>query len=306
MPPRLNAHDARRLLVERGHDPRDLRPLTGGMWSTTFAFAERGREYVVRFHERRDDLEKDRFAMRWATARLRTPRMVEIAETSAGPYGISERVTGSPIDDLDEAGMRAVLPELLRTLDAVRESSTDGTRGYGLWHGDGNAPHQTWRQVLADEEGAARMRATLVGSPVGTSAFDAGVTRIRGLLDACPEDRHVVHNDLLYRNVFSGPDGIVLLDWGASIYGDFLYDMALLTIWWPWFAPRWEGIDVRAEIEQHYREIGLEVPAFAERMRCYELDIGVSHIAYQGAQGLWDTATWTAARTLALATAPLR
>ena len=305
MPPRLNAHDARRLLVERGHDPSDLTPLTGGMWSTTFAFAERGQEYVVRFHERRDDLEKDRFAMRWATARLRTPRMVEIAETSAGPYGISERVTGSPIDDLDEAGMRAVLPALLRTLDALRGSSTDGTHGYGLWRGDGNAPHPPWRHVLADEEGAARMRATLVGSPVGTSAFDAGVSRILALADACPEERYVVHNDLLYRNVFWGADGIALLDWGASIYGDFLYDMALLTFWWPWFGARWERIDVRAEIEQHYREIALEVPAFGERMRCYELDIGVSHIASQIAQGLWDNAAWTARRTMALAAPPL-
>lgn len=305
MPPRLSADDARRLLVERGHDPSDVAPLTGGMWSTTFAFAERGREYVVRFHERRDDLEKDRFAMRWATARLRTPRMVEIAETSAGPYGISERVTGAPIDDLDETGMRAVLPELFRTLDAVRESSTEGTRGYGLWHGDGNAPRQTWRRTLVPEDGDAQMRATLVGTPVGTTAFDAGVARIRDLSDACPEDRHVAHNDLLYRNVFWGPDGIVLLDWGASIYGDFLYDMALLTFWWPWFGRRWGGIDVRVEIEQHYRETGLEVPAFAERMRCYELDIGVSHIASQVAQGLREDATWTARRTMALAAAPL-
>ena len=201
--------------------------------------------------------------------------------------------------------MRAVLPELLRTLDAVREASTDGTHGYGLWHGDGNGDRETWRRTLVPEDGAARMRASLVGSPVGVSAFDAGVARIRELADACPEARHLVHNDLLYRNVFSGPGGIVLLDWGASIFGDFLYDMALLTIWWPFYASRWRGINVRAEIERHYADIGLQIPHFAERLRCYELDIATSHIASQGASGQWDLAAWTARRTADLATRDL-
>ncbi len=305
MPPKLTAEQARALLAARGHDTTDLVPLVGGLWSTTFAFTEAERGYVVRFHERRDDLEKDRFAMRWSSPRLRIPRIVEIGDTPAGPYGISERAEGAPIDDLDEAGMRAVLPALFATLDAVREASTSGTTGYGLWHGDGNAANGTWRATLIDEEVIARTRARLIASPVGTAAFDAGVARMRELVDACPEERHVVHNDLLYRNVLSGPRGIVMLDWGASIYGDFLYDMALLTIWWPYPASQWRGIEVRAEIERHYGEIGLVVPAFAERMRCYELDIGVSHIAFDAEHDLWDAATWTAKRTMDLARAPL-
>ena len=301
MAPKVSAEDARSLLVERGHDVAELIPVTGGLWSATYAFTEAGRDYIVRFHERRDDLEKDRFAMRWGSPRLRVPQIVDIADTPLGPYGISVRARGSPIDDLDADGMRAVLPALFATLDAIREASTSGTTGYGLWHGDGNAPTPTWRANLVNEDAIARSRATLVGSPVGTAAFDAGVERMRGLVDSCPETRYVVHNDLLYRNVLHGPDGIVMLDWGASIYGDFLYDMALLTIWWPYYASRWRGIDIRAEIERHYAEIGLQIPHFAERLRCYELDIATSHIAFQGSYGMWDTAAWTAKRTADLA-----
>lgn len=305
MPPKLDAEQARALLAANGHDTTDLVPLTGGLWSATFAFTEARRGYIVRFHERRDDLEKDRFAMRWSSSRLRIPRMVEIGDTPAGPCGISERAEGAPIDDLDEGGMRTLLPALFATLDAIRDASVAGTRGYGLWHGDGNAPNRTWRDTLIDEEAIARTRAPLVGTSVGTAAFDAGVARMRDLVDACPEERHVVHNDLLYRNVLNGPHGIVMLDWGASIYGDFLYDMALLTMWWPWYSSRWGGIDVRAAIERHYADIGLGTPAFRERMRCYELDIGVSHIAFQASRDDWDAATWTARRTMELATAPL-
>jgi hygromycin-B 4-O-kinase len=299
--PKVSVEDARALLIERGHDVGELVPITGGFWSATYAFTEGGRDYVVRFHERRDDLEKDRFAMRWASPRLRVPSIVEIADTPMGPYGISERVSGSAIEDLDATGMRAALPALFATLDAIREARVTGTTGYGLWHGDGNAPGLSWRTTLLNEDATARARATLVGSPIGTAAFDDGVRRIRELVDACPEARHVVHNDLLYRNVFHGPDGIVMLDWGASIYGDFLYDMALLTIWWPYYASRWSRIDIRAEIERHYAESGLQVPHFAERLRCYELDIATSHIASQGASGMWDVAAWTARRTAGLA-----
>ena len=66
----------------RGHDPQGLAPLTsgGGYWSTTFTFRENERDFVVRFHERRDDLEKDRLAERWRSPTLRIAHMVEIGD----------------------------------------------------------------------------------------------------------------------------------------------------------------------------------------------------------------------------------
>jgi aminoglycoside phosphotransferase (APT) family kinase protein len=115
----------------------------------------------------------------------------------------------------------------------------------------------------------------------------------------------VVHNDLLNYNVLVDAEGVVLLDWGASIYGDFLYDSALLTFWWPWYAKRWGAIDIRAEIASHFRDTGLVIRHFAERMRLYELDIGISAIAFQAGRQEWDHARWTAGRTVALVEAPL-
>src|SRR5690348_6489610 len=118
------------------------------MWSTTFAFDEKGREYVVRFHERRDDLEKDRFAARWSSPRLRTVRMTEIGDVGTGAYGISERIRGAEIDGLDAEGMRRILPQLFDTLEATRDADLGGTSGWGLWHGDGNAADATWAEAL--------------------------------------------------------------------------------------------------------------------------------------------------------------
>ncbi len=298
MPISLTPDQAAAELRARGHDVHDVEALSGGLWSAAFAFRENGRDYVVRFHERRDDLEKDRFAERWVAPDLRIPHMVEIGDMPVGAYGISERVHGTPIDELDEAGMREILPALFGTLDRLREADVSTTRGYGLWHGDGNAPYPSWRESLLDDASIERARAGLRGTPVGADAFDAGISAMRGLLGYASEERHVVHNDLLYYNVLADGDGVVLLDWGASIYGDLLYDWALLMFWWPWYRARWAGIDMDKEVTEHFRAAG--VPNVAERLRLCELDIGVSHIEFQAGRALWDHARWTAARTVAL------
>jgi hygromycin-B 4-O-kinase len=305
MPISLTPEEAASELRARGHDPREIVQLSGGLWSVAFAYREDGRDLVVRFHERRDDLEKDRLAGRWAGPDLRTPRIIEIGEMPRGPYAISERVHGRPLDDLDEPGMRAALPSLLTTLDALREADLSGTSGYGLWHGDGRATYATWRGSLEElAERRQEQRELLVRARIGAGEFDVGLGRMRELLPFCPEERQLVHNDLLYHNVLLDDRGVVLLDWGASIFGDFLYDIARLTFWWPWYA-KWPGIDIRREVERHYARIGLTVPAFAERLRCYELHIGVDHIHFQAFQQRWDDVAWTARHTVAVANAPL-
>ena len=299
MPISLKLDQATAQLRALGHTVSDVTALSGGLWSAAFAFREDGSDYVVRFHERRDDLEKDRFAERWAAPGLRIPHMLEIGDSPVGAYGISERVHGSPLDDLDEAGLRGILPSLFRTLDRLREASVATARGYGLWHGDGNAPGKSWRGTLLDDTSLAERRADLRGTPVDTEAFDAGVSAMRDLIAYASEERHVVHNDLLNYNVLVDRDGVVLLDWGASIYGDFLYDWALLTFWWPWYRARWGGIDIDREVADHFRGAG--IANFAERLRLCQLDIGISHIHFQATRGRTDDARWTAARTVALA-----
>ena len=298
MPIRISADETRAFLRERGHDAHDVEALSGGMWSTTYAFTESGRQYVIRFHERRDDLEKDRFASRWASPALRTVRMTEIGELPAGGYGISERINGVLIDDLDADGMRAVLPSLFSTMDAVRDADLRGTSGWGLWHGDGNAEHTTWQEFLlrcaAQRELVASHSAVIVG-------FDAGIAAIRALIAYGPDRRHLVHNDLLYRNVFRDARGVVLIDWGASIFGDFLYDVALLTFWWAYYA-KWDSIDIDALARAHFSP---GVPHFAERLRLCELAIGVEHIPSQLREVDARTAAWTARHVAQRAAAPL-
>ena len=308
MPISITAAEARDFLRRHGHPASDLEPLSGGEWSAAFAFREDQRAYVVRFHERRDDLEKDLYAQRWVSSRLRTPRVVEIGDLPEGAYGISERVRGTPLDDLDEVGMRRALPSLLAAMDAMRDADLSGTRGFWGWHGDGNAEALSWHDTLLgrlpERDVMAEWRSIVAASPLGTDAYDAALTAIGELLPSCPEARALVHEDLLNYNVLVDDAGVVLLDWGASWYGDWVYDIALLAFWWPHYE-RWRAIDVVAELRRHHAGIGLVVPHFAERLRCCMLHLGLEHMPYQIGRGRLEDARWTARRTMELARMPL-
>jgi hypothetical protein len=61
--------------------------------------------------------------------------------------------------------------------------------------------------------------------------------------------------------------------------GDFLYEVAWFTFWAPWHAGL-AAIDFRSAILRHYQAAGLDVPRFDERLRCYELHVGLTHLAY--------------------------
>jgi hygromycin-B 4-O-kinase len=93
-----------------------------------------------------------------------------------------------------------------------------------------------------------------------------------------------------------------VLDWGSSIYGDFVYDLAKLVFYEPWY-PQWRNIDFAAEARAHYDTIGLVVPHFAERLRCYCLREGISGMAYSAFRERWEQVDRKARRVLELARA---
>lgn len=104
---------------------------------------------------------------------------------------------------------------------------------------------------------------------------------------------------MLNRNVLVAEDASRLeavFDWGCSPAGDFLYEAAWLTFWAPWY-PALEGLDFRRALREHYRSTGLVVEHFNERLNCYELQIGLEHIAYVTFTGRKDDQLDIARRT---------
>ena len=291
-----------------GRDCDDVAPLAAGVWSKAFAFRRLGRDYVIRFGLHQEDFAKDRLAARYACPALPIPRVVELGEAFDGYYAISERVFGTYIDDVDETQMRALLPSLFAALDAARLADLSGTTGYGAWGADGTAPYPSWRAALLDvanDRPADRIhgwRERLAASPVGIGPFDEAYRHLLALADHVPEGRHLIHSDLLHYNVLVQVGRINgLLDWGCAMYGDFLYDLAWLCFWQPWY-PAWQRIDFRVEATRHYASIGLDLPRFEERLRCCQIHIGLAGEAYMAYAGHWTDLQDTAQHTLDVAT----
>jgi hygromycin-B 4-O-kinase len=308
--PAFSVTDAAAFLVARfGYDVAEVSPLGQGEWSRAYAFQIGDAEYIVRFSGLDEDFHKDHLAAGYSSRDLPIPAITEIGETHNGFFAISERAQGSFLDDLDERQMRAILPALFGALDAARKVDLRDSTGYGSWSWEGNAPYPSWRATLlaiADdrpEERTHGWRERLITSPMGSAPFAEGLARLEALTRYCPEERHLIHSDLLNFNVLVA-DGCIsaVIDWGCAMYGDFLYDLAWLLFWSPWY-PDWAAIDFQGEAALHYASIGLDVPHFEERLSCYQIHIGLAAQAYNAFKGRLDALAETARRTLEVAMA---
>ena len=294
-------------LRERFGASASITVMRPGEWSAAYSVRTADADLVARFSAYDEDFEKDAHAARYSSSALPIPSILEWGPAGDGFYAVSERMSGEHIDGLDEAGMRRLLPSLFSALDAMRSVDLSRASGFGGWRADGTTTHPTWREwllaVAAEPatRGAPVVRELLEASPTGIGPFEEGYARLRELVDHCPEERHLIHDDLINFNVLVDGDRIsAVLDWGSSIYGDFLYDIAKLVFYRPWY-PAWRNIDFAAEARAHYDAIGLAVPRCGERLTCYSIRIGLSDMAYSAFRKRWEQVAWKARRTVEIA-----
>ena len=110
------------------------------------------------------------------------------------------------------------------------------------------------------------------------TAFFEALRRLEKSVDRCPEDRHLIHSDLHPNVLVDGSTVTGLLDWGCSLYGDFVYDHAWLAFWAPWY-PAANGIDFARESLRHLRTLGID-DDLEHRMLCCQVRVGLDAIAY--------------------------
>lgn len=299
----------RKFLRERFGPAARITPLRPGDWSAVYSVLTEDADVVAKFSVYDEDFEKDAYAARYSSAALPIPQTIEWGPALNGFFAVAPRIRGEHIDGLDETRMRGVLPSLFAALDAMREIDLSAATGFGGWRADGNTSHASWREWLlgfVDQpatRGAPGWRELLEPSPTGVAPFEEGYARMRELVDACPEGRYLVHDDLINRNVLVDGDRIsAVLDWGSSKYGDFLYDIGKLVFYRPWFAA-WRNIDFAAEARAHYDAIRVNVPRFDDRLTCYALRIGLDDMAYSAFRKRWDQVASHAERVLEIARA---
>lgn len=268
--------------------------LGSGHWSKAFTFTENGSAYVLRIGAHLDDFLKDQAAAVYAYEQLPIPKVVTLGPCSAGWFAVSERCYGTFLDDLTAAEWELVVPNLLSALDALRAV----TFQKGIhWADHSPSDTTTWRSWLLDslvDNPNARgggWTETLQAHPDIYRVFVEGLALLKQLVPSMPELRCLLHRDWLYGNVLVNPttgELTGIFDWGCSLAGDFIYDIASFTFWAPWHTGL-NAIDIRDRAVAHYAAIGLCVPNFDQRLRCYELHIALEHLAYSAAIGRTET-----------------
>lgn len=291
-----------------------LAPLAAGAWSRAYSFRRHGAECVLRIGCHGDSYERDRCIAAQSSPDLPVPEVLETGRLDGHYYCLSRRAHGAMLEELDTGALRRALPAVLRMLDAIRELDPGPRTGYGPWLPTGDAPYSSWREYLLsvaeDVPGAhcAGWRARLERFPTSERAFREACGELQRLTarleDHGPTPRHVVHTDLLHRNVLVENDRIAaVLDWGNSILGDFLYDLATFTFYAAWY-PAMEGLDWAGVLRRHLAGAGREAEHFGLRLRCCELHLGLGDMAFNAFLGNGKQLEWTARRTLQLARAP--
>jgi hygromycin-B 4-O-kinase len=271
-------------------------PLAAGAWSTAYALTIAGRAMVLRVSRYGGDFAKDEAVSAVVGGTLPVPAVTARGETGGWAYAVSERLTGTTLDDLDAGALTAVLPDLFDVMDTISRIEVGG-HGYGVWEPSRAAPHRTWSEyLLAVDHETPRVpgwRAALAASAIGLEPFDRGLATLRRLAPDLPDRRRLIHGDLLARNVLVEGDRISgVLDWGSARFGDPLYDAAWLLYCWGWY-PQWSSVDIEAAIGRRWNPD----PA---ALRAYRIHIGLGSIGYCATRDRWDDVALNAEWLLAL------
>lgn len=276
-------------LSTRPGTPEDLQPLTGGAWSSAWAYRAGGEELVVRFGQEVLWYEADRTAMDFAGPDLPVPEVREVGTTPSGrAYAISVRHYGRFLEDTPVDLADALEPTLTRLLVALYGVPAEPDVPV-IWHGAG-PPVAGWREFLLaglDDDSdklVSGWSAALAADPELATLSQAVTDRIRLLVDACPERRDLIHGDLLHGNVLVTPDlsrVTAVLSWKCSVRGDFLFDAAWCTFWAS-FHPALTMIDLLPALFRapEIRADGTALRDAAVRHHCYELHIGFTHLGW--------------------------
>lgn len=253
--------------------------IEGGEGSQAFSFSANGAEYIIRVNTRNYSFLKDLYASKhFQSLKVPIPKIIEVGSIDEKYYyAISERAHGKRVDKLSEDEQGVVLPKIFETLGEIHGMDINNTKGYGEWDSNGEASYESWKEFITSIERSATGKD---GDPnlfettiLEKDVWDKVYTEILALIPFCSEERKLLHGDSGFDNMLSDGQQITgVIDWGESKYGDFIYDYAWLSYW----SNQRHGNALR----EYYRERNITLPNFEERMRCYELHIGLGALCF--------------------------
>jgi hygromycin-B 4-O-kinase len=272
-------------------------PLGAGVWSYAYLFEQDGVKKVIRWGDVPDNFERDAYAAQFNAPGLPIPPILGMGEHSGKFYAISPYVRGGFLEQLSYENVKNTLPSILRMLRKLRSIEIPTTQEYGFFDKQGTGSHNSWKAFLLDDKNESKgsliqgWKEILQASEMGMSAYDNLWNRFRSLIDFCPEDRRLVHSDMVNRNVLVEKGEIMaVLDWGSAFIGDPLYDIAWIKFCEPW-TPYFKSAQVVESLIGDFRaDPNVNKEHIDERLQCYLLNIGAGSLTYNAFRGDWKVA----------------
>lgn len=250
----------------------------------------------------RVNLEKEAYLYEHiASPQIPIPLIMKVGRLGELHYAISHRVPGKPMNKLPRQEYDQLLPALIETLAAIHHVDVRDQLNYGTFNDNGIGLFPSWRryleQIREEEEPwefYGKWHRLFEQAFLEHEIFEHIYSQMVHLLDACPEERFLVHGDYGLSNVIVHEGRITgVLDWLEAKYGDFVFDIAWLDLWSPesQFAERFQ---------RYYATKGIRMDHYTDRLRCYQCYISLDGLRFFAKTQNYDAYLWLRQRILAL------
>jgi hygromycin-B 4-O-kinase len=283
----INTNQAEEILKGAfGESVTDLSPIEMGELSKVFSFMVKNKPYVVHFRKSRESLDKADYMYKVYGDKLPIPRVVKSGKIDEIFFIISNKVEGRPVSSYSVPEQKIILDDLVKHYTNMSQITLDSLKGFGLISPEGTAYSKSWGEVIAgffkeDQEGFYKNWTKLYKeSFLEKSLFEEGYLAMMELIKYSPNIPHLVHGDFHLGNMLSdGKQVTGIVDWELSMYGDFMFDLAILHLWSP-------HLDFPQKVRNLWLENGTDIVNFEERLRSHMLFKAVDGLRFYAKQGV--------------------
>ena len=280
-----------RLILEQNYpsdEPaRTLIPLKGGEWSSAYRFGLDRQDFVIRLSHTSENFYRDKIAAGWSSPDLPVPRIIKVDRYEDQYYAISPFFNGEPFEFLPAASLERIIPSFLSMMTTLQSINLNCVTGYGTLTAAGEGAFKSWSEALLDvnndkpEHLTHGWRKALSKFPGAQQRFDGFYEQLTKLAEFCPEQKHVIHSDLLYQNLLVYDHQIsAVLDWGCAMIGDPVYDLAIFAFFEPWY-PTFSEVNLIQKMRQSYLDQSPDNSLnFDKRMLAYQIHLTLGNIAF--------------------------
>ncbi|CAG7623670.1 Hygromycin-B 4-O-kinase [Paenibacillus solanacearum] len=257
-----------------------LAPIEMGELSKVFRYQAGTRSFVIHFKSSQETVDKVKLISERYSPELPIPRIVKVGTCDGLPYTITEEAAGAPVIAQGKEEIIRVIPDLIQRFAAMNRIRVDDTSGFGWITPSGESSSAAWADWLAssfkeEQEGFHEgWTALFESSFLEKDVFDRVYETMIGLAQYAPQERYLVHGDFHLGNMLSDNGRITaIVDWEMAMYGDFMFDAAVLHLWVP-------QIKFPQRLLEHWEREGKEIPHFEERLVCYQLFKGLDGLRF--------------------------